>query len=468
MADLMLSSNLVLSVTYFGILLGLGIIIANLLKKARVPDTFFLLLLGLLLGPTVYANPWISQYVSATLVDVGVFGTDPSIPTIPDFLRILALIMVVFTSMFNLGLRAFKRVGSMALNLALVGVVFNTVVMGLVANLIFGFNLTYSFIMAAVISGTGTGVIFAFEDSLRGAKRALNVVKVESILNSPLSVLLPILILDLISLSPSGLIEPMKYLSQFWVMVALGAGVGLILGLSVTRLLHGMLKEYTPLMLFSVALISYALAENTGGSGMLAVAVAGLIAGNFIRKRDEDIQQFDDHLSEMLRISVFTLLGAQVTLFLGLEQFLAIFMFFLIMFFIRPVFLFPVLGKKKRDFDKKEFLLMSFVTPRGLSAAAMTPIVATVLVAGGLGMMAESMMNIVFMVILLSVLFSTIFTLMIGKEIASERAHRYRRPERKQETPQRPQEEPPQASPSPQGEGYVIEEEETPPSSMYI
>jgi cell volume regulation protein A len=446
--------DLMLTVTYFGILLGLGIIVANLLKKARVPDTFFLLLLGLLLGPTFYLNPFISQYISVSLVNVNLMGN------IPDFLRILALILIVFTSMFNLGLRAFKRVGNIALNLALVGVVFNTLVLGLVLNFIFGFELVYSFVMAAVISGTGTGVIFAFEDSLKGAKRALNVVKVESILNSPLSVLFPILILNLISLSPGNVFEPMRYLSEFWVMVAVGAGVGLILGLSVTRLLHGMLKVYTPLMLFSIALISYALAVNVGGSGMLAVAVAGLIAGNFIRKRDEEIHQFDDHLSEMLRISVFTLLGAQVTLFLGLNEFLAIFMFFIIMFFIRPLFVFPVLGKKKRDFDRKEFLIMSFVTPRGLSAAAIAPIVASSFISMGFPDLASSIMNIVFMVILLSVLFSTVFALGIEREIVSERAHRP-----KKEKPAEP--ESPETSIE-QGPEPSIQEEETPPSSLYI
>ena len=131
-------ADLVLSVTYFGILLGLGIIIANLLRKARIPDTFFLLLLGLLLGPTVYTHPAVTQFISATLVDVSLMGN------IPDFLRLLALIMVVFTSMFNLGLRAFKSVGNMALNLAFVGIVFNTLVLGFVANFIFGFDLIFS------------------------------------------------------------------------------------------------------------------------------------------------------------------------------------------------------------------------------------------------------------------------------------------------------------------------------------
>jgi cell volume regulation protein A len=402
-------ADLVLSVTYFGILLGLGIIVANLLKKARIPDTFFLLLLGLLLGPTLYLNPAVTGYISTTLVDVSQMGN------VPDFLRTLALIMVVFTGTFNLGLRAFKRFGNMAVNIAIVGVIFNTLVMGLIANMFFGFDIVYSFLMAAVVSGTCTSVVFAFEDSLKGARKALNVIKVESILNSPLSVLLPVIFLDLVAIAPGAIIEPMKYLSQFWVMIAVGVGAGLIVGLGISRILKGMLKEYTPLMLFAVALVTYALAENVGGSGMLAVAVCGLIAGSHIRQNDTEVQKFDDHLSEMLRISVFTLLGAQVTLLIGMEEFLVILLFFLIMFFIRPVFLFPVLGKGKKDFDRREFLIMSFITPRGLSAAAMAPIVAGALIAAGSPDVAGRVMNIIFLVIMLSVIFSTAAALLVGR-----------------------------------------------------
>jgi cell volume regulation protein A len=428
-------ADLMLAVTYFGILLGLGIFVANLLKKAKIPDTFFLLILGLILGPTVYLNPVVQQYISISLVDVGLMGN------IPDFLRILALILVVFTSMFNLGLRAFRRVGNMALNIALAGVVFNTLVMGLVANLIFGFDLVYSFILAAVLAGTGTGVIFAFESALKGARKALNIVKVESILNSPLSVLMPFLLLDILILNSGDVLEPMRYLSTFWMMIAVGAGTGLILGLSVTRIFKGMLKQYTPLMLFSVALITYALAENVGGSGMLAVAVAGLIAGNFMRKRDEEIQNFDDHLSEMLRISVFTLLGAQVTLFLDMTEFLYILIFFLIMFFIRPVFLFPVLGKERKRFSREDFLVMSFITPRGLSAAAMAPIVAVWLIGAGFDAMAGRIMNIIFMVILLSVMFSTIVAYITERKDEKDRK-RVARKEEAEHEPLAPEEPP--------------------------
>ncbi len=407
--------ELTLTVAYFGILLGLGVLLAGLLKKRRIPDTFFLLILGLVLGPTLYMNPYIMYYVNVVFVDVTKMGA------IPDFLRILALIFVVFTGTFNLGFRAFKKFSNVSVNLALVGVVFNTIVLGLIANVMFGLDLVYSFLMAAIISGTCTGVVFAFEETLKGSRKAMNILKVESIFNSPLSILLPIIFLDLVAIEAGALLEPMKYVSQFWLMIAAGVGTGIILGLAVSRILKSVMKQYTALWLFAIAIITYALAEMVGGSGMLAVAICGLLAGDLAIPGRKEVDRFDDHLSELLRISVFTLLGAQVALFMSPFELLLAFIFFLIVFFIRPVFLIPTLGKRRKELNRRDIILLSFVTPRGLSAAAMAPIVAVALLTAGQSMaVATKIVNIIFIVILLSILFSSIIAGFLSKTASSK------------------------------------------------
>ncbi|MBN2042876.1 MAG: cation:proton antiporter [Candidatus Aenigmarchaeota archaeon] len=404
-------ADIALTVTYFAFLLGFGVLIANVLKKAKIPDTFFLLLLGLVMGPTVFLSPMITQYMSITLVDVSVMGD------IPDFLRILALILVVFTGTFNLSMRVFQRVSDISVKLAFLGVFFNTVFFGIIASFMFQMNIIYALLLGAVVSGTGTGVLYAFETALSKYKKVITVIKVESIFNSPLTVLLPILFLDLVYLEPGALLEPLKYMTIFWQMIAAGVGTGLIIGFAVSKLLKSTLREYTPLLVFAIALITYAMAEAVGGSGMLAVAICGLIAGNMVFKDRDDkerqeVKQFDDQLSEMLRISVFTLLGAQVALPLGDPMLLMAFIFFLIVFFSRPLFLIPSLGKMRQSLSKRDMILMNFVSPRGLSAAAMAPLISTTMLSIPNLVNAESlatqMVNIIFIVVLLSVLFSTI------------------------------------------------------------
>ncbi len=396
--------DITLTMTYFALLIGLGVIIANLLKKVKIPDTFFLLLLGLVIGPTVFANPLVTQYIDMTLVNVEAMGA------VPDFLRVLALILVVFTGTFNLKWKIFQRFSNVSVNLAFLGVFFTTIFTGLFAHILFGFDPIQSLLLGAVVSGTGTGVLIAFEKSLSKSKKALAIIKIESIFNSPLTVLLPILFLDLVILEPGAIISPMTYAAQFWQMIVAGVGTGLIIGLIISKIMKTFVKEYSSLALFSIALVTYALAESVGGSGMLAVAICGLMAGNFVFKDNdkEDVKQFDDQLSEMLRIAVFTMLGAQVVLPFDLVQLGTAFIFFLIVFASRPLFLIPILGKRRKKFTKKDITLMCFVAPRGIAAAAMAPIIASVLASVGQKAAGDLIVNIIFMVVLMSVLFSTI------------------------------------------------------------
>jgi len=421
--------EITLTVTYFAVLLGFGVLIANLLKKARIPDTFFLLIFGLIMGPTIFGSAWMLQYVSVSLVDVSKMGA------IPDFLRVLALILIVFLGTFNLSFRVFKKFSSVSIKLALIGVLFNTAFLGIAAHFIFNIDWLYSFLISAVISGTGTGVLFAFQDALKHSKKALHILTVESIFNTPLCVILPILFLDLIALQPGALIEPLKYASQFWQMIAAGVGTGLLIGLAVASIMKRMLREYSVLLLFSISLITYALAELVGGSGMLAVAICGLIAGNMVFPYKKDIKRFDDHLSEMLRISVFTLLGAQVALFITMQEFVMALVFFFIIFFSRALFVVPLVYHMKGELNKKEILFLNFVAPRGLASAAIAPIVVSTIITAGGGMepfvtIANSMMNVIFLVILFSILFSTMVASLIGHFTKDEEYSRVPKGER--------------------------------------
>ncbi len=384
-----------LIVTYFAFLLGFGVLVANICKRYSIPDTFFLVILGLVFGPLLMVS------------EMGV---------VPDFLRLLALILIVFTGMFNLSFRTFKKFSGVSINLAVIGVVFNTIVFGIAAYFIFAIDWIYAFLLGAIISGTGYSVVATFESGFKHSKQALSVLKIESILNSPLTVLIPVILLDLVMLQPGALIEPLKYATQFWEMMAAGVGTGIIIGLLISKFMKGMLTEYKPLFVFAIALITYAVAENVGGSGMLAVAVCGLIAGNLTFKEKQKTREFEDCLSEMFRISVFALLGAQIVLFFEPVQLLLTVLFFLLIFFSRPIFAIPALGEKLRaEFSKRELILLSLAAPRGIAAAAMAPLAATVLIAAGQTAIASQILNITFYIVLFSIVASSIVAFLVRR-----------------------------------------------------
>jgi cell volume regulation protein A len=392
-----------LAITYFAILLGLGVLVANVFKKRHIPDSIFLIMLGLLLGPTVLGNPAIAQYMNIKPVDLTQMGE------VPNFLRTLALILIVFAGMFNVGLRSFRRTSGLSIKFAVFGVIINTVLLGLAAHFIFGLDWVFAFLLGGVVSGTADAIIFTFDAVLdKDYRKIMTLLKTEAIFNSPVCILIPLVFLDFVTLQPGAILDPMLYFSKFVLMMVAGVGAGIILGLGFAKLVKSMAEDYTVLLMISIALLTYAAAEYVGGSGILAVAVCGLVVGDMGFPEKEDVKRFDDHFSEMLRIAVFTFLGAQVTLTFGLMDILPIALFLIAIILARPVFVYFFLGKDKKDYARQERFVMSFVAPRGIDAAAMAPIVAAALVTAGYGAAANSIMNMVVVVIILTVLFSTI------------------------------------------------------------
>ncbi|RMF91796.1 MAG: hypothetical protein D6733_00095 [Methanobacteriota archaeon] len=400
-------ADMVLIVSYFSFLLGFGVLVANIMKKVRIPDTFLLLLVGLVTGPTIWRNPAVARYLDFIIVDVSAMSV------VPDFLRTLALVLIVFTGAFNLDFEELRRFSDLSVTLAFLLVLLNTLLLGAAAKLIFRLPWIPALLIGAIVSGTDASVIFTFEDTLKEHADVLTILKVESILNSPLSVLIPVLLLDLLSLSPGAVFSPSTYFSQFWLMVVAGIGSGVVIGFVISKILTMMVREYSALILISIALLTFGLSEQVGGSGMLGVAIAGFIIGNLAFPHKEKVREFQSEFSDMLRISVFTLLGAQV--FLDLNPYLLAveLLFALLVFVVRPVFVTYLARGSEEEVGKEGFTLLKLAGPRGISAAAMAPIAAA-------AVGSTLIMDLVFMVIFFSVLLSTVTARVIGRQRSKE------------------------------------------------
>ena len=333
---------------------------------------------------------------------------------VPDFLRILALIIIVFAGSFHLKLSTFKKVSNIALKLSFIGFIFSTLFLGFFAHFLLDLSWVSSFLLGAIIGGTSTEVISSLRDSNEKAE-IIDLLTVESIFNSPLSVLFPLIFLDI--LVAGGFVSSTFYIAQFWQLLAAGVGTGILVGLAAGKIFKSTEKEISPILGFSIALITYALAQNVGGSGILAVALAGLIIGNLKIPHKKMITEFDDTLSVMLTISIFTLLGAQVSLTFTSSLLISEFWFIVLVIFIsRPLFVFAALYKESMNLRDKFFI--SFAGPRGVAAAAMAAIPLSIATLEGLTAFsteAELILLTTFLVILFTVLSGTIAGLLYSK-----------------------------------------------------
>ena len=341
--------DMLVTITYFATLLGFGVLITSFTKRIRISSILFLLLIGIIFGP-----------MGLGWVDVSLMGD------VPDFLRVLALVIIAFSGSFHLKMSTFKKVSITALKLAFIGFFFSTLFLGLVAHSILGLSWFTSFLLGAIVGGTSSAVVISFKDTL-GKSETLDILLVESIFTDPLTVLLPVLLLDIFIVG--GVASSTIFLSRFWDMLAAGVGTGVILGFAAGKLFTKMQKEMTPILGFSIAMLTYAFASNIGGSGILAVAICGLILGNMEIPFKKAVSEFEDSLSIVLMISVFTLLGAQIALSITKSLLWKELLFVAILIFLsRPIFVFLTMFNEKRSLS--ELLLIAFTGPRGVAAAA--------------------------------------------------------------------------------------------------
>ena len=187
---------------------------------------------------------------------------------VPDFLRILALIIIVYAGSFNMRVRVFKKVSEPSLRLAFIGVLSTTILLALAAHFLFGLSWLASLILGAILGGTSSEVIIAFQDAIPKTSNTRDVLLAESILNSPLSVLIPLILFDIFTNQATGgnVSLSVFYLSKFWQMMSAGVGTGLIIGYATGRTMKFVEKELTPLLSFAVALVTYSLSVSVGGS----------------------------------------------------------------------------------------------------------------------------------------------------------------------------------------------------------
>ncbi|MFH1424270.1 MAG: cation:proton antiporter [archaeon] len=378
------------TVTYFATLLGFGVLVTGLSRRVNIPEAVFMLLVGLAFSPTFF-----------NLVDINLMGD------IPEFLRTLALIIIVFASSFHLKLDTFKKVSNISLKMSFGGFFFTMFFMALCAHFIFGLSTLGSLLLGSIVGGTSSAAIYTFRGALEKEKHAFDILTVESIFTDPLTVLVPVLLLSAIT---GGVTSGTFYISQFWQMIAAGVGTGVVIGFAAVEVFKHTQRELSPILSFAIAMITYAMASNVGGSGILAVALCAMILGNLKIPHKEIIGEFEDSLSIMLTISVFTLLGAQISLSFGDGLlFKEIIFLAILIFFARPVL--AILSLAKTNTNLPDTLLIAFTGPRGVASAAMAAIPVTFALRENIEWLipeAELILLTTFMVILFTMLSSTI------------------------------------------------------------
>jgi len=225
-----------------------------------------------------------------------------------------ALAVILFDGGLRTPVRNFRIALKPALGLATVGVVLTSGLTGLFAYWWLELSWLESLLLGAIVGSTDAAAVFSLLHSrgLELKSRVGATLEIESGSNDPMAIFLTIVLIELLLLPEAsfGVVIVLEFVQQ----MGLGAIIGLLGGVGLLRLINRLplTAGFYPLAALAGAMLIFGLAGLVGGSGFLAVYLAGLVLGNRPLEAGQNIKRFHDGIAALSQIGMFLMLGVIV------------------------------------------------------------------------------------------------------------------------------------------------------------
>ena len=337
-----------------GLAMVLGMLAQVGSKHLGLPGIVLLLLSGIIFGPDVL------NWIRPESLGIGL-----------QILVGFAVAIILFEGGMNLRISRIKRERAAIRGLITLGAL-TTLIGGTLATLLFlGWDFRTSILFGTLIIVTGPTVISPLLKKIRIHHGVSTILEAEGILLDAIGAIIAVVALE-IAISPSGL-SFVKGLYHIVSRLAVGGLFGIIGGASLILLFR--FRNLIPNGLENVFILSWILAlfqlSNTASpeSGIAAVTIAGMTIGNSKTYIQQDILEFKEQLTVLMIGMLFILLAADVRLSdvqnLGLNGIVVVLFLILV---VRPISVF--IGTNRSTLDTPHKLLLSWIAPRGIVAAA--------------------------------------------------------------------------------------------------
>lgn len=295
----------------------------------------------------------------------GVLGIHFADPDMALLIGSVALVIILFDGGMRTHPDRVKVVLAPSAVLATVGVLITCLILGLTAMWLFKLTLLEGLLLGAILSSTDAAAVFSIFQSagLNIKERVASTLEIESGSNDPMAVMLTFTLVSVVAgESQLGWSTLLVFIQQ--------ASVGAIFGWLGGRGLIWFCRKlplspaFFPLFAISYALLIYGLTNQVGGSGFLAVYLAGFLVGNARLAPVQHILRLQDGLAWLSQIIMFLMLGLLVTPSKLLDYLVpAIALAGVMIFVARPLAV--VLSLLPFRFPKRDQIFISWVGLRG-------------------------------------------------------------------------------------------------------
>jgi NhaP-type Na+/H+ or K+/H+ antiporter len=364
-----------------------GVVAQSLARHLRLPGIVLLLAAGVLLGPDGLGLVHPSSLGSALSMLVS-----------------FAVAVVLFEGGLNLDIRRLRREATIIRRLVILGSLITGLGGAVAARFVMDWPWILCLLFGSLVIVTGPTVVTPLLRRIKVRRSVATILEAEGVLIDPVGAIIAVLALEAVlrTSDPGRGSE----LADFALRIGVGALLGVIGGLLLALLLRvrkvvpeEMQNVFALAMVFAIFQVSDAVVHE---SGIMAVTVAGLIFGNLRTHALRELKEFKEQLTLMLIGLLFVLLAADVRI----EQVKALgwpglMVVAILMMVVRPINVMASTVGTGMPWRQRVFL--SWLSPRGIVAAAMATLFAESLTRAGIPG-GEDLRALVFLVIALTVL----------------------------------------------------------------
>ena len=282
-----------------GALLAAGVLSSKVSSRSGVPLALLFVAVGLFAG------------------EEGPLGLPFDDAVLASGIGVTLLALILFDGGLGTPLDHIRSVAAPSIVLATIGVVLTAGLVGVSAVVLLDFSWLNGLLLGSIVGSTDAAAVFAVFRG-RGVamqSRLRSIIEVESGLNDPFAIFLTLAFTALLASSaeaPSVLAIGGELAWQMGIGIGIGAGVGW----AASRLLRAVHLDIAGLYLvlsMASALIAFGFTQVAGGSGAIAVYVAGMVIGHSKVPFERGIRRFHDGLAWISQVGVFAMLGLLAT-----------------------------------------------------------------------------------------------------------------------------------------------------------
>lgn len=348
--------------TNLAIVMAIGLVLTVLSQKLKLSNVLLLIVAGIILAKISYKGTAVIEFSPAFLTSIG----------------ILALVMIIFDSSSKFKLSEFDKLSFSSLKLTFLFLLLNLIILTLALIMVLGLPINFYTVLIALLfsslmSGTDPATVLSMMGNVKN--KTIRLLEIESLINTPIIVVLPFIILDLISkLKTEGIgfsqlfSQAFPFFQSILLRLVAGIGAGVLIGIIILKIMRKKYSEFlSPLTIVTAALVTYILAENLGGNGVLAVTTIGLLFGNFYIEHKLQIRTFSSIFANSLEMLVFILIGFIINVPLNTDFFVRSGILFVIYIFIRLMAV--NIAFRKSEYTFKEKVYMTLNVQKGIAVA---------------------------------------------------------------------------------------------------